>query len=324
MPDKPIKFYEDENGCHICTSHQQKKFNGKNIRIHTYVYLTEVRKDLNDIPEGMAVIRTCENTKCINPKHLKLVAKGELGARNSKKRAPNPLDHVVDENGCWICTSHKPTKEGYIRIRINGTYVMAHRLAYEQRYGEIEEGKIVTHKCGNKKCINPEHLTLSTKEEFTKKLRAHDLSYEIDPVTGCHICTSHRPQGSSGYPQIMVDGKKIGVHRYVYETEVYEKKYGEKIPEGLEVCHKCDNRRCINPEHLELGTHDDNMRQMVERGRSLKGSKHGQAKLTEDDVREIRKRLDAGESTYSLAKVYGVSQSLISGIKQGKRWTHVS
>jgi hypothetical protein len=100
------------------------------------------------------------------------------------------------------------------------------------------------------------------------------------------------------------------VHRFFYEQ-----RFG-KIPDGLVVRYKCDNRLCCNPEHLELGTPAENSQDMVERGRSAKGSRHRSAKLTEEDVREIRKKLDAGESLSHLARVYGVNAATISDIKR--------
>lgn len=222
-----------------------------------------------------------------------------------------PIEFYVDENGCHICTSHKQKKLD------NGKQVHIHHYVYVTKTGkEIPKGMIVAHKCGNKKCINFEHLTLATRSEATTTRLSRPLSYEVDPVTGCHNCTSHKPN-AQGYPQIKVDGKKMRAHKFVYERE-----HG-KVPPGLVVRHKCDNRRCINPEHLELGTQGDNIRDMVERDRQPKGSERPSAKLTEEDVREIRKRLYAGETTCRLAEEYGVSQSVISEIKNWKKWKHV-
>lgn len=81
-----------------------------------------------------------------------------------------------------------------------------------------------------------------------------------DPETGCWECTSH-PLNTSGYPRIGKNGKQYCVHRFLYE-ELFG-----PVPEGHVVRHKCDNRRCINPEHLELGTYKENSQDMVERKR---------------------------------------------------------
>lgn len=86
---------------------------------------------------------------------------------------------------------------------------------------------------------------------------------------------------------------------------------------GLSVCHKCDNRSCVNPNHLFLGTQQDNLKDMRSKGRQVKGEKHGLAKLSEDDVRAIR---GSNETQARLAAHFGVNQSCISKIQLGKRW----
>lgn len=129
---------------------------------------------------------------------------------------------------------------------------------------------------------------------------------------GCHLCTSHylRPDGYIGYE---LNGKSIRLHRVIWM-----KLYGE-IPEGLMVCHKCDNRNCINPDHLFLGTHTDNMRDMASKGRTgtRRGTDNNQNKLTEDQVRAIR--LDHRPQT-EIAKDYGVTNQAIHLIKKRKNW----
>ncbi len=95
------------------------------------------------------------------------------------------------------------------------------------------------------------------------------------------------------------------------------------IPDGLFVCHHCDNRKCINPEHLYVGTVQDNNNDRVVRGRSVsfKGEEHHNHKLTNDAVRDIKKR--EHYSQY-YADMYGVSKSLISHIWYGRAWTHIT
>lgn len=90
-----------------------------------------------------------------------------------------------------------------------------------------------------------------------------------------------------------------------------------EIPENKMVLHTCDNPRCINPEHLMLGDHTENMKQMRERGRSLVGEKNTNSKLTPEQVHEIR---NSDVSGVWLSEVYGIAQSTISMIRNGKRW----
>lgn len=118
--------------------------------------------------------------------------------------------------------------------------------------------------------------------------------------------------GKTGYGMINVAGKTKAVHRVMYELASGE------IPEGLEIRHKCDNPRCCNPQHLEVGTHSQNMGDMRDRGR-----KYAQA-LSAGEVIEIRRQyLVDGMKQLDLAAIYGVSKSAISSAIRGKNWQHL-
>lgn len=107
------------------------------------------------------------------------------------------------------------------------------------------------------------------------------------------------------------------VHRISFE------KHRGPIPEGILVCHTCDNRACVNPQHLFLGTNSDNMADMVAKGRQnkLKGSAHGRAKLLESDVIAIRS--SRGTSRRDLAERYGMSRGSIDDIMNRRSWAHL-
>lgn len=109
-------------------------------------------------------------------------------------------------------------------------------------------------------------------------------------------------------------------HRIVYI--VY---HGE--PGSLHVCHRCDVRNCLNPDHLFLGTHSDNMADMVTKGRSPRkmGVDRHNAVLTDAQVLEIRRTYVRGGllTQKDLAAMYGVCQQTVSQIVRGKRWSHV-
>lgn len=126
----------------------------------------------------------------------------------------------------------------------------------------------------------------------------------------------------SGYGRITIDGKSMLAHRAAWEFF-----YGP-IPEKMIVRHKCDNPCCCNPLHLELGTDADNYNDMVTRGRRVlsgaKGERNCKAKLTKDQVMQIRQMYKTGkESTNTLARKFGVTQPLVSQIILNKIWKHV-
>ena len=132
---------------------------------------------------------------------------------------------------------------------------------------------------------------------------------------GCHICISHA-KDSDGYPKIQRNLKKETISRYLWKN-----KYGP-IPEKIEVCHKCDNRACINVEHFFLGTQKDNNKDCKRKNRQKNGISLGEknggvGKLTEKQVLQIRQ--ESGTQT-EIAKRYGVSQVLIGKIKNRKIW----
>lgn len=110
----------------------------------------------------------------------------------------------------------------------------------------------------------------------------------------------------------------VRVHRAMWE------RHNGAVPSGFEVCHTCDMPSCVNIEHLFLGTHADNIHDMDSKGRRrvLRGSGQRQAKLTENDISDIRMMLGFGASCKTLGEAYGVTLSLISHIKNGRNWSH--
>lgn len=131
-----------------------------------------------------------------------------------------------------------------------------------------------------------------------------------------------------GYGQIGIPKKNgvITTHRAAWEVT------NGAIPDGMFVCHKCDNRRCCRPAHLFLGTHADNMRDMDEKGRrrTLRGEERPAVKLSEAAVRDIKARhirgihpaRRTGASTLELATEYGICKQYVQDIVKGK-WRRV-
>jgi len=150
-------------------------------------------------------------------------------------------------------------------------------------------------------------------ESGVKTLRERfEEKYVPEPNSGCWLWDACILK--SGYGQIKAGDKVKYAHRVSYEI------YIGKIPSSKFVCHACDTPSCVNPDHLWLGTHNDNMLDMMTKDRSAKGERSAAAKLTEEQVREIR--FDS-RVQQTIAEEHGVDQTLISQIKLGKIWKHI-
>lgn len=142
---------------------------------------------------------------------------------------------------------------------------------------------------------------------------------------GCWEWTAN--QNGRGYGILFVHKKANGAPKLVYAHRFSWELHNGPIPDGLIVMHRCDNRVCINPTHLMLGTYADNSADMIAKGRSVKSGPKGtetwNAKLTEDDVRAIRQRRANGEWLKVIAADYGVSIHSVDFIAKRKTWRHV-
>ena len=146
-----------------------------------------------------------------------------------------------------------------------------------------------------------------------------DRKWVENPETGCWDWTA--ATDGYGYGQIGLGRKVLKASRVSYEL------FNGPIPDGEGhhgtcVCHRCDNRKCVNPEHLFLGTHDDNVQDMVEKGRCPKGDGHWNSKFTPGEVELIRAALDRlpyGGLSF-LARWFGVHKATICCIRKGKSW----
>jgi hypothetical protein len=126
--------------------------------------------------------------------------------------------------------------------------------------------------------------------------------------------------GNDGYGRFSTKKQgSIRAHRYAYEQE-----FGT-IPNGLFVLHRCDRCACVNVEHLFLGTTQDNMTDMVLKGRSkaLRGHEHHNSKLIEKDVKKIKILLSENVPRKEIQKIFNVGRSAIAKIATGITWKHI-
>ena len=129
--------------------------------------------------------------------------------------------------------------------------------------------------------------------------------------------------GHNGYGITTRNNKTYRAHRLVY-CDYHGIDHSDI--KGMVVRHTCDNRKCINPEHLVIGTHQDNMDDMKKRNRTAKGEAHGRAKLSEVDIKTIRDRYIRGSKVHGLlaiAKDFGVAFQTVSKIVNRHRWQSV-
>ena len=134
----------------------------------------------------------------------------------------------------------------------------------------------------------------------------------VDRSGDCWLWTGSMNQAGYGQMRVGRRGRIFSVHRLSYEWK------NGPIPDGLCVCHKCDNPSCVNPDHLFLGTYRDNTQDMIRKGRHSKSrAPHTRVrKLTDDQVRAIRKE---DGKVFDIAIKYGVSDACIYRIRSGTR-----
>jgi hypothetical protein len=165
------------------------------------------------------------------------------------------------------------------------------------------------HKGLELKPLQLQHHGLSLLDRFEARFRKRD---------GCWNWTASL--NNKGYGQFYRDDKRRAypAHRMSYEL------YKEKIPEGMNVLHKCDNPRCVNPDHLFLGTQQDNVSDMWAKNRARpgvsKGENHGMSKLTNDLVSEIRSSEENGPA---IARRLNISTTQVYDIRNRKIWKHI-
>jgi hypothetical protein len=241
--------------------------------------------------------------------------------------------------------------------------IAAHRFVWELTNGPIPDGYCICHRCDNPNCVRPEHLFLGTvvdnnrdrhaKGRYGIRLRRRKL--RRTPVSLWDRFWSKVEKGpecwewkagasSHGYGGFKVAGQLLRAHRVAWELT-----YGP-IPEGMVVCHRCDNPSCVRPDHLFIGTVADNNRDRSAKGRSAYGERNGStkywekqwqlrggkpakpeydprgeanpnAKLTWLQVRRMRALYAQGKYKQTeLATIFGVNKAEVCLIVHGKIW----
>lgn len=158
----------------------------------------------------------------------------------------------------------------------------------------------------------------------------HTFWSHLDKSGACWLWP--RAVNNHGYGVLQVQKRLHLAHRFAWSL------VAGPIPSGMNVCHRCDVPRCCRPDHLFLGSHAENMRDMARKGRSAagernglrrhpdrapRGERQGGAKLTAPLVQEIRQRYASGEAVAALATVYAVGNRTVWNVIERKTWRHV-
>lgn len=179
------------------------------------------------------------------------------------------------------------------------------RAAFQRQHrpftAAFEEHAMTRFKC-------PNHWTLQ------ERLDHHTIP---EPMTGCWLCWSRLGPRKNNYSHLSYKGKTIASHRASYEL------HKGRIPQGLSVLHRCHTPACVNPDHLRVGTHRENMEDMIARGRRetrARGTAIGIAKLTDESAMNVY--LATG-SVSSISRRFGITRTAVRSVKSRRTWKHI-
>lgn len=156
-------------------------------------------------------------------------------------------------------------------------------------------------------------------KKFTQEQALAAYWSKVDKGEHCWLWTAATNDDGYGHFR-STEGKYVNAHRFSYQL------HKGAIPAGLTVMHSCDKRHCVNPDHLSLGTHAQNMADCKAKGRSTWGEKNKRNKLTASQVREIREAYSIKgrvSNTKELAAIYNVAVGTITNITSGRTWSQL-
>lgn len=300
-----------EDGCWHWTANRTRKGYGMfhvgngtgNVSAHRFAF----SMFWGQIPDGMCVSQRCNLSICVNPFHLELIDTRTLSLRSNlgKRRAKK---HYLKLSAAEHDAIRRLRSDGSILRDIAAQYDVSiatvHRICTNAR---ADDCRPVAGAARRDASVVPIQIEARTRDERFWAYVSKDADDECWEWHGCRV--------RHAYGRFTYGNKNWMAHRFSWELA------NGPIPDGMVVCHRCDNPPCVNPGHLFIGTHADNHADMVAKRRHSWGTRQPGAKLTPDDARQIRKLADAGMVKSEIAKLYPqVHPMHIYLVISGKRW----
>lgn len=231
------------------------------------------------------------------------------------KKDPDLFFRYVDrqsETGCWVWTG-SINGCGHCQLNWGGKITRPQYASLEIAGSPRSDGEFVRPTCGNSRCVAPHHL-----ENYRPKSVGERFWSKVAPPNenGCMIWQASRNRNGYGL-------FRTGRSNPETANRVSFRLSKGEIPRGMVVMHTCDVPSCVNPDHLLLGTPQENTADRDRKGRQARGERHRDAKLTSADVLEIRRQSKLGVTQSFMANKYGVANATIQHAVSGRRWKHL-